>query len=393
MSAKQDYNFDSLINRKNTNSSKWDDYPSAVKSDDMLPMWTADMDFSCPPAVIEALKSRLEHPIFGYYTLPERYKQSIINWHKNRFDSVLTEDDIIPVASVLSGVAMAIQALTCEGDSVLVPTPGYHAFFNAINNNHRKLVTCPLHCSGSTFSMNLKQIEDVIRRENVKLFILCSPHNPTGRIWQEEELSELAEVCYRNSVYLVSDEIHADMTLTHQFTPFFKKANSHKEKIAIALYAPTKTFNIAGLCTAYAVIKDADIQKRFQDALLASGLKVKNTLGIEAIMAAYENCSDWVNALQEYLLGNAQFAVDYIQNNIPGLEAYVPEATYFLWIDFSRTGLSMDEFIFKLETEAHVVVTRGDEFLDGGEHRVRLVYACPRLTLQDALCRIKTVFT
>ena len=286
---------------------------------------------------------------------------------------------------------MAIQAFTEKGDAILVPTPGYHAFFDAIANNARRLVTSPLIREGDSFRMDYRRIEEQVQRESVKLMILCSPHNPTGRVWTEEELSRLIDLCHKYGVYLVSDEIHADMTLTRPFTPIHKISNPHVDSVAVALYAPTKTFNIAGLCTAYAFIKDAQLRRRYQQALLASGLKVKNTLGIEALMAGYEHCAAWVDRLKQYMLANAEYAVAYIRGNIPALHAYVPEATYFLWIDFQKTGLDQDAFVKKLAEEAHIVVTRGTDFLDGGETSVRMVCACPRPRLSEALERMKNI--
>lgn len=387
------YSFDTIIDRRGTDCSKWDDFPCEIKAPDMLPMWTADMDFACPPAIMAALQKRLSHPIFGYYALPSRYQRSIIHWQKERFDCSIHEEEIVPVASVLGGVAMAIQAFTQKGDAILVPTPGYHAFFHAIANNERRLVRSPLQRSGDHFQMDFAHMEEQIRAEQVKMVIFCSPHNPTGRVWTEDELSRLVDLCDQYNVCLLSDEIHADMTLTVPFTPLFKIANPRVEKVAVALYAPTKTFNIAGLCTAYAVIRNQERRERFQKVLLASGLKVKNTLGLEALMTGYEQCGEWVDALRRYLLANAEYAVDFIRSELPCLRAYVPEATYFLWLDFSGTGLDQDAFMDKLTREAHLVVNRGDEFLDGGERCVRIVCACPRAQLTEALERIKKVLT
>lgn len=387
------YSFDTVIDRRGTNCSKWDDYPCSIRAPDMLPMWTADMDFACPPAIMKALQRRLSHPVFGYYALPSRYQQSIIHWQKERFGCSICEEDIVPVSSVLGGVAMAIQAFTEKGDAILVPTPGYHAFFHAIANNERRLVRSPLLRNGDQFQMDFARMEEQIRTEQVKMVVFCSPHNPTGRVWTEEELSQLVDLCDQYNVCLLSDEIHADMTLKVPFTPMLKIANTRVEKVAIALYSPTKTFNIAGLCTAYAIIKDRDLRERFQKTLFASGLKVKNTLGLEALMTGYEQCGAWVDDLRCYLLANAEFAVDFIHSELPCLHAYVPEATYFLWLDFTGTGLDQDAFMDKLSREAHLVVNRGDEFLDGGERCVRIVCACPRAQLAEALERIKKVFT
>lgn len=387
------YDFHTLIDRHGTDCSKWDDIPYPVKAEDMLPMWTADMDFACPPAVMDAIRKRMEHPIFGYMKLPERYKESIISWHRERYASEVKKEEIIPVASVLGGVAMAIQGLTEKGDKILISTPGYHAFLNAIHHNERILVPSPMIRKDDLYYMDFDRMEKQIEEENIKLFLLCSPHNPTGRIWTQEELKQLTELCWRHQVYIVSDEIHADMTLTHPFLPVLKAGGEKAAEITIALYAPTKTFNIAGLCTAYAVIRNPNLAVRFEKALLASGLKLKNTLGVEAMIGGYTNGAQWVNELQQYLLENAEFAVDYIRKHIPAIDAYVPQATYFLWMDFAKTGLSQENIIEKIVNEAHVAVTRGDDFIEGGETFVRLVYACPRARLEEALARLQKAFT
>lgn len=387
------YNFHTLIDRRGTDCSKWDDIPYPVKAEDMLPMWTADMDFACPPAVMDAICKRMEHPIFGYMKLPERYKESIISWHRARYASEVKKEEIIPVASVLGGVAMAIQGLTEKGDKILISTPGYHAFFNAIHNNERILVPSPMIRKDDLYYMDFDRMEKQIEEENIKMFLLCSPHNPTGRIWTQEELNKLVELCWRHQVYIVSDEIHADMTLTHPFLPVLKAGGEKAAEITIALYAPTKTFNIAGLCTAYAVIRNPNLAARFEKALLASGLKLKNTLGVEAMIGGYTNGAQWVDELQQYLLENAEFAVDYIRKYIPAIHAYVPQATYFLWMDFAKTGLSQEKIIEKIVNEAHIAVTRGDDFIEGGDTFVRLVYACPRARLGEALSRLQKAFT
>lgn len=384
--------FDTVINRKGTNCSKWDAIPYDLQAEDIIPMWVADMDFASPPAIINAINHRLQHPVFGYFQFPDNYWTSIINWQQKRYHTTILQHEIFPVSSVLGGVAMAIQGLTIQGDPILVPTPGYHAFYNAIINNKRKLICSPMKKNGDKYELDLDNIENNIVSNHVKMILFCSPHNPTGRIWSTYELKSLVELCYKYHVYLVSDEIHADMTLTHDFSTIYA-AGKHAEEIALALYAPTKTFNIAGLCTAFAVIKNPDIAKHFDQAILASGLKMKNLLGIEALISAYENCSEWVNSLQKYLLDNAKFAVNYINTFIPNVHAYIPEATYFLWIDFSKTGLSPDEIIQKCVFEAHVAITRGTEFIEGGDSFVRLNYSCPRSLLKEALTRLKIVFT
>lgn len=286
---------------------------------------------------------------------------------------------------------MAVQGLTEKGDSILVPTPGYHAFYNAVTFNERRLIICPMKKTEDHYELDFDLIEEKILAEQVKMILFCSPHNPTGRVWTVGELSRLVELCFRHHVFLISDEIHADMTLSNPFTTIFT-ANSYAKEIAIALYSPTKTFNIAGLCTAFAVIKNDILRNRFNQAILASGLKVKNTLGIEALIGAYEHGELWVNNLQNYLLENARFAVAYINKHIPVAHAYLPEATYFLWIDFSMSGMSPDTIIEKCVYEAHVAITRGTDFINGGDSFIRLNYACPRSLLIEALNRLKKVF-
>lgn len=385
------YSFDTMINRRGTNCSKWDAIPYELDCDDVIPMWVADMDFACPPAVMDSIQRRLSHPVFGYMQLPENYWSCIINWHKRVYGAAVEQSDIIPVASVLGGVAMAIQAFTKKGDAVLVPTPGYHAFYNSIVYNERRLVISPMIRSDDSYELDFVSLEQTIRAEEVKLILFCSPHNPTGRIWTTEELSFLLDICIRNHVLLISDEIHADMTLTNSFTTIFSSDKRAKD-VAVALYSPTKTFNIAGLCTAYAVIKNQELRLAFNHALLASGLKVKNALGISALIGAYEDGFLWRCKLQTYLSENARFAVSFINKNIRLAHAYVPEATYFLWIDFSQTGLNSDQIIEKCVYEAHVAITRGTDFIAGGELFVRLNYACSHALLKEGLERLARVF-
>lgn len=383
--------FNTPINRKNTNCSKWDDIPYPGCADDVIPMWVADMDFACPPVIIDCLRQRLKHPVFGYMKLPDTYFSSIIRWHQNRYHSCLSPSDIFPVSSVLGGVSMAVQALTKKGEAVLVPTPGYHAFYNCVTYNERTLVSSPMINQKGEYRLDFERIEQQIKLHQVKLLLFCSPHNPTGRIWSPKELSELVNLCCRHHVYLISDEIHSDMTLTHPFSPIFS-AGSQAEEIAIALYAPTKTFNLAGLCTAYAVIKNPELASSFQKAVLASGLKVKNTMGIEALISGYQEGESWLEELQKYLLANAQYATDYIEHYIPRIHARLPQATYFLWMDCSEKGLSANEILQKFVREAHVAITSGSDFIQGGESFVRLNYACPRSLLEEALNRIRQAF-
>lgn len=383
--------FDERIERRKTNCSKWDAIPFEIEAEDVIPMWVADMDFACPPAVMDAVSERLLHPVFGYMQFPEEYYSSIIHWQKSRYSSSVLPEEIIPVLSVLSGVAMAVQALSEKGDAVLVPTPGYHAFYNAIINNERRLVASPMRRTEDFYELDLRLFEQQLIDERVKLVLFCSPHNPTGRIFTKEELYAVVEICHRHGVYLVSDEIHADMTLGRKFTTIFDTGEKAHD-IALALYSPTKTFNIAGLCTAYAVIKNSEIAKRFNRAILASGAKVKNTLGVSALIGGYQHGGAWVDELQEYILENERYAVEFINKNIPGAHAYLPDATYFLWIDFGDTGFSPEEIIQRVVYGAHVAVTRGTEFIEGGDSFVRMNCACPKSLLKEALERLEKVF-
>lgn len=384
--------FDTPVNRRGTDCSKWDAIPYPVEYSDVIPMWVADMDFCCPPAVIEIMRERLSHPLFGYMQLPLAYHQSIIDWHKVRYNATVLKEDIVPIASVLGGVAMAVQAFTQPGEAVLVPTPGYHAFYNTVNNNQRRLVAHPLCKTGDHYAFDLEALERQIVAEDVKLLLFCSPHNPTGRIWSGDELHSLIEICYRHQVVFLSDEIHADMTLGKPFTTVFS-ASERASAVSVALYAPTKSFNLAGLCTAYAVIKSQKLSEQFQKAVAASGLKVKNTLGTLAMIGAYEGGAPWLDTLQTYLLENHRFAVEYIQTQIPALHAYVPEATYFLWVDFSGTGLTGQEISERCIHGAHLAFTQGRDFIAGGEQFMRINCACQRTVLKAALERLSRTFS
>ncbi|MDD4850541.1 MAG: pyridoxal phosphate-dependent aminotransferase [Gemmiger sp.] len=385
------FDFDTIIPRRGTACSKWDAMPYPGTPPGTIPMWVADMDFACPPAVMDALAKRLQHPVFGYAELPPDYGATICSWQRQRYGAAVTPQDIVPVASVMGGVAMALQALTQPGDAVLVPTPGYHAFGNAIHQNARRLVCCPLRHTGGQYTLDLARMEQQMVAEDIRLVVFCSPHNPTGRLWTRQELEGLVNLCARHHIPLLSDEIHADMTLGKKFTTIFS-AGAAAEEIAIALYAPTKTFNMAGLCTAFAVIKNPALQQKFSHALLASGLKVKNTLGVAAMLGGYRQGGGWVDELQAYLLANLRYAVAYLTKHTPTLRAYLPEATYFLWIDFGGTGLTAAQIKQQCVYEAGVAISCGTEFIQGGDSFVRMNCACPRALLHQALVRLGNVF-
>lgn len=384
--------FDRIWDRHGTDCSKWDAVPYDNVPQDVIPMWVADMDFACPEAVLAPMRKRLEHPLFGYAQLPADYHDAIIHWQEKRYHSSVQASQIVPVSSVLSGVAMAVQAYTSEGDTVMVPTPGYHAFFDAITNNRRVMIPAPMKVGGDYYSLDLPLMDRLMSENSVKLLLFCSPHNPTGRLWTKEELCALVDLCQKRHVLIVSDEIHSDMTLGRPFTTIFG-ASDKAADIAVALYSPTKTFNIAGLCTAYAVIQSRPLLERFQAAILASGAKVKNTLGVCAMVGGYQEGEAWVDALQQYLLENERIAVDFLNRRVKGAHAYLPQATYFLWIDFSQSGLHGNEIMVKWIEHAHVAPHSGDLFIQGGETFVRMNVACPRQMLLTALERLEAAFS
>lgn len=382
-----DFDFDRVINRKGTHSFKYDGLEKVFGTNDVLPMWVADMDFAVPPAVSEAIRRRAEHPIYGYTFRPDAYYASIVNWMNKRHGWNIEKEWIQYSPGVVPVLNMVVQGITQPGDGVILQSPVYHPFFHAVNLNHRRLLNNRLKESeNGTYVFDFDDLAE--KAKEAKLLLLSNPHNPVGRSWNEEELRTLGEICAANDVLIVSDEIHADLTLPgYHHTPLARLS----EEIAahtITCMAPSKTFNLAGLSTSSVIISNSEKRKRFKEVIESLHLGMGNLFGMEASIAAYNHGEEWLDALLEYIRGNVDYARTFLAEKMPEVTLSPVEATYLLWLDFRRTGMGAEELKQFMTEEAKVGGNDGAMYGPGGEGFVRLNVACPRKIVEEAFERI-----
>ena len=378
------YDFNKEVMRRNTKSIKWD-----LAAEDVLPMWVADMDFEAPEAIREAVVKRAEHGIYGYTKTDDSYYTSIINWWKRRHNFELKKEWIRYSPGVVPAVYMLIRALTEPGDKVIVQTPVYYPFFSAIKYNGCELVENPLIHKDNKYIMDFHDLETKVKDAKVKVMILCSPHNPVGRVWTREELMRLGKLCKENNVIIIADEIHCDLVYKDNKHITFPSISEEFAQNCVLCIAPSKTFNIAGLQASFVVIPNDMLRVRFDRVLRSDGNISPNIFAMEATEAAYNYGEQWLEDLLDYLKGNLRFLTEYIQKNLPQLKVIKPEGTYLVWVDCSSLGMSsrdLHEFFLK---RVKVWFSEGHTFGTGGEGFVRINIACPRYILEEGLNRIK----
>ncbi len=382
------YDFDTLLQRKNTDCTKWDALARDYGRDDLMPFWVADSDFPVLPEIVQAIRSRATmDQTFGYTIAGDRYYNSLINWNRNRHGLEIAKETVLPVPGVVTALSLCLLALTREQDKVLINPPVYTPFFDTVRSLDRHLVLSPLVERNGRYEMDFEDMERKMA-EGVKLFILCSPQNPTGRIWSREELEEASRLCRKYEVALVSDEIHADIVYPgHRHIPIL-----HVDPHAVLMTAPSKTFNIAGLKSSYMVIPDEAYREKISAWAHKMHLYI-NVFACEATVAAYENGAAWVDELNRYLEQNARFTVDFLAEKLPAVRAYVPESTYLMWLDFSGLGLCGEEINRKMVEEARVALNPGEEYGEGYDQFMRLNIATPRAYLTTGLERIASAFS
>ncbi|WP_042276334.1 MalY/PatB family protein [[Clostridium] dakarense] len=382
------YNFDAVIDRSNNFAAKWSEMDKKYGTNDLLPMWIADMDFKTAPCIIDALKSRLEQGIYGYTTRPASYNESIANWSKRRYGWNIKPEWLIFSPGVIPTISILIQEMTKENDKIMIQEPVYSPFNSVVKQNKRELVISPLiKLEDGNYVMDYVDIESKIK--DVKIFLLCNPHNPVGRVWTKEELTKLGDICIKHNVLVISDEIHSDIILkNHKHIPFGSISEEFAQN-SITCMAPTKTFNIAGLQTSQVILPNEKHYKILDDAFIRLDIRRNNAFSLVATEAAYNQCEEWLDEYLEYLEGNIDFAINYIKENIPSLKVRKPEGTYLLWVDFSETGLSDEEVTKTLVEKGKVALNSGDSFGIGGKGYQRINLACPRVMVEDGLNRIK----
>ncbi|WP_136479173.1 MalY/PatB family protein [Acetivibrio thermocellus] len=381
--------FDEVVNRRNTDSLKWDSCRQRFGKADILPMWVADMDFKSPSIITEAIIRRAQHGIFGYTEASERLSAVLAGWVKKRHNWQIDERWISYSPGVVTSVNTAILAYTNPGDKVLMQTPIYYPFYSSILDNERELVTNSLRDNNRHYEIDFEDLEKKLS-DNVKMMIFCSPHNPIGRVWKIDELKEVLRLCKKYNVILVSDEIHSDLVFKgHKHIPIGLPAAESDFENFIVLVSPTKTFNIAGLSVSASIIPDAGLRRKFRATLSKNGANMLNIFGLVAAEAAYSSCEKWLDELLLYLEENLNTLEEYFKNNIPQIKVIRPEATYLAWLDCNGLPVPAEELKSFFVNKAGVGLNDGVTFGKEGLGFQRLNFACPRTVLLEGLSRIK----
>ena len=385
-------NFDEIIDRRNTSCLKHDfaverGYPAGI-----LPFWVADMDFRAPTPVIDALKVRAEHGIFGYTQVKDDYFAVLQNWFRTRHDWTVERHDLILTPGVVFAIATAIRAFTKKGDAVLIQQPVYYPFANMIRQNERVIVDNPLRLIEGRYEIDFEDFEQKIIEHRVKLFILCSPHNPVGRVWTRAELEQLAAVCLRHNVIVVADEIHEEFVRPGFRHIPFASLSEKAAAITVTCTSPSKTFNLAGLQISNIFIRNAELRRRFKDELSRTGYDEPTTLGLTGAKAAYEHGAEWLTELLAYLEENNARTKAFLAQHLPKVRLVEPEGTYLLWIDFRAYGLSDEALNEKIIRKAHLWLDDGPIFGAGGSGFQRINIACPWKMLAHGLKNLAAAF-
>ena len=383
------FNFDEIVPRRNSNSYKWDSAPN----DRVLPMWVADMDFRTAPSVIEALERRLRHGIFGYTKVPQTYFDAVTGWFERRYHFCFHKEWTLFTTGVLPALSAIFKALTVPGDQIIVQTPVYNCFFSCIRNNGCEIVANRLVYKNGTYTIDFDDLEKKTSDPRAKLFLLCSPHNPVGRVWSREELIRMGKICMENGVTVVSDEIHCDLVYPeHRHLPF---ASLSEELCyhSITCTSPSKTFNIAGLQVANIHAADETIRKKINKTLNINEVCEINSFAVEALIAAYNKGEEWLEELKEYLLGNYLYLMDFFEKHLPQFPVLPLEATYLVWVDCSVLNLTSTAIAKTLLEKENLLVNAGTMYGDDGENFIRLNIACPRTLLAEGLRKLQSGIT
>ena len=386
------FDFDTVVNRKNTNAIKYDLAKKRGKPEDAVSLWVADMDFPTAPCIQKAVAEKAAHGIWGYSRQDNRYYDALKKWYKERHNFEVQNEWVVNTPGVCFALATAVKAFTNEGESVLIQKPVYYPFFNIINSLQRKVVNSSLILKNNHYEIDFDDFERKIVQENVKMFILCSPHNPGGRVWTKQELQKISEICLAHNVLVVSDEIHSDITFGSNVHTVYGSLSEQALKNSIICTAPSKSFNLAGLQFSNIFIADEKLRKAFSKELDKTGYDEPSVFGIVAATAAYSEGADWFDSVKSYIWENILFAKNYIEENASQIKVLVPEGTYLLWLDFSKTGLSDSEINDRVLNKAKVWLDSGSMFGKEGEKFQRINCATPRIILEDALKRICSHF-
>lgn len=375
--------FNTIINRKNTGSVKWD-----LAREDVIPLWVADTDFQPPIEVLQAFEERVKHGVFGYTIPKETYYDALVNWMEQRHQWKIKKDWIVMIPGIVTALNIFVQVFTQENDAVLIQRPVYNPFTDAIVNNNRKLINSPLVLKNNHYEIDFVDFEKKIIEEKVKLFIMCSPHNPCGRVWTKDELIKIGDICLKHNVLIVVDEIHHDLVFK-QYKHLSLAALDKKYSLnSITCTAPSKTFNIAGLKNSNIIIENEEIRKKVQDFLKRISLSANNIFGLIGCEVAYSKGAEWLDKLIDYIYDNKVFVEEYLNKHLPMIKVIESEATYLLWLDFRALGMDNKTLSDFMMNEAKVWLNNGFVYGEEGDGFLRLNLGCSRALLEKALTRI-----
>lgn len=381
--------FDTVPNRRGTNCFKYDFAREMGMPEDVLPLWVADMDFPTAPAVLERLHALTEHGIFGYTGVKDAYFSAVHNWYAQRFGWETQRSWLVTTPGVVFAIAIAIRAFTQKGDAILIQQPVYYPFANKVTENDRQLVVNPLVLKNGRYEMDFADMERKIVDYHVKMLLLCSPHNPVGRVWTKEELLRVGEICQKHGVLVVSDEIHADFTYAGHTHRVFASVKSEFADFTITCTAPSKTFNLAGLQNSNIFIPNRQLRHAYKKELSACGCGGTNCMGMAACQAAYEAGADWLEQLKQYLAGNLAYIRQFLREKLPDIALIEPEGTYLVWLDLRKLGLTEQQQRQLIVQDAKLWLDTGTLFGQGGEGFERINIACPRTTIEQAMQRLE----
>lgn len=377
------YDFDTLVNRRNTNAMKWE------VSAGELPMWVADMDFETAPEIKAAIEARAKHGVFGYTIVPDKWYTAYMDWWKSRHGFVMQKDWLIFSTGVVPTISSVVRKLTTPAENVLILTPVYNIFFNSILNNGRRVLESPLKYDGENYQIDFDDLEEKLSDSQTTLMILCNPHNPVGKIWDRDTLERIGALCCRYNVLVLSDEIHCDLTDPGcDYIPFASLSEQCREN-SITCIAPTKTFNLAGLQTAAVVVPNSNIRHKVWRGLNTDEVAEPNAFAIDAAVAAFTQGEPWLDELREYICRNKQIAVDFVKNEIPQIKIVPSQATYLLWLDCSQLPGAADEIAQHIREKTGLYLSEGTQFGGNGKNFLRMNIACPGEVLRDGLKRLK----
>ncbi|MGY0567545.1 MalY/PatB family protein [Bacillus safensis] len=386
-------NFDEQIIRKGSKSVKWDQAESLFLTTDALPMWVADMDFKAPQVVLDALKERLDHGVFGYAFQDQDTQQAVAGWLKRRHGWTIQTDAVTFTPGIVTALSFAVQAFTAPHDEVVIQSPVYTPFYQMIERNGRTVSTNPLKIENNRYMMDFDDLEKKLSRPKAKLMFLCHPHNPSGRAWSKEELKRVGDLCVKHGVTVVSDEIHSDLMLYGKQHVPFASLSDDIAHITVTCIAPSKTFNLAGLQASAIIISDEEKRTLFNNEVQRNGLSKLNAFAIPAMEAAYRHGDEWLDALVLYLEGNMKMAMDYIDEYLPNMRYMKPDASYLLWLDIRDYQFSQAELKRNLLKKGKVILELGHVYGHEGDGFIRINLGCPASTVKEGLKRLHQAFT